>query len=70
MNTVIVSCSSCSKKNRIPPDKQYLLPKCGHCQAPVNMTNHGVPIDLAIFAHPPISSNLFSHAEAALIAQG
>lgn len=46
MNAVIVSCSSCSKKNRVPADKQYLLPKCGHCKAPLNMTNQGVPVEL------------------------
>lgn len=46
MNTVIVSCSSCSKKNRIPADKQHLLPKCGHCKAPISMANQAVPVEL------------------------
>ncbi|MBW2100843.1 MAG: thioredoxin family protein [Deltaproteobacteria bacterium] len=46
MNTLIVSCSSCSKKNRIPADKQYLLPKCGYCKTPINMTNQAVPVEL------------------------
>ncbi len=47
MNSVIVSCSSCSKKNRIPVDKQHLLPKCGHCKAPIDMTNQAVPVELS-----------------------
>lgn len=46
MNTVIVSCPSCGKKNRIPADKQHLLPKCGHCKTPINMTNQAVPVEL------------------------
>jgi thioredoxin 2 len=46
LNTVIVSCSSCSKKNRISADKQHQLPKCGHCKTPINMTNQAVPVEL------------------------
>ncbi|MCF8070441.1 MAG: thioredoxin fold domain-containing protein [Desulfobacterales bacterium] len=46
MNNVIVSCASCNKKNRIPADKQYLKPKCGHCKAPISMTNQGIPVEL------------------------
>jgi len=46
LNTVIVSCSSCNKKNRIPADKQHRLPKCGHCKAPISMTNQAVPVEL------------------------
>lgn len=46
MNTVIVSCASCNKKNRIPADKQYLRPKCGHCKTPISMTNQAVPVEL------------------------
>ena len=46
MNTLIVSCSSCGKKNRIPADKQYLRPKCGHCKAALNMANQAVPVEL------------------------
>ena len=46
MNTVIVSCPSCSKKNRIPADKQYLRPRCGHCKAPINMANQAVVVEL------------------------
>lgn len=46
MNSVIVSCSSCSKKNRIPASKQHLLPRCGHCKATLSMTNKAVPVEL------------------------
>ena len=46
MNTLIVSCSSCGKKNRIPAHKQYLRPKCGHCKAPINMANQAIPVEL------------------------
>ncbi len=46
MNTVIVSCPSCSKKNRIPADKQHMLPKCGHCKAHISMKNKAVPVEL------------------------
>ncbi len=46
MNNVIVSCSSCGKKNRIPANKQHLLPKCGHCRATISMTNQAVPVEL------------------------
>ena len=30
MNTVIV-CPGCGAKNRIPPEKEHLSPKCGRC---------------------------------------
>lgn len=46
MNNAIVSCSSCRKKNRIPADKQYLRPQCGHCQTPLNMAGQAVPVEL------------------------
>lgn len=46
MNTLIIACSSCSKKNKIPADKQHLRPKCGHCKAPIDMANQAVPVEL------------------------
>lgn len=33
MDGSIRICSSCGAKNRIPPDKQHLQPKCGRCGA-------------------------------------
>jgi len=46
VNSVIVSCSSCSKKNRIPTTKQHLRPKCGHCKATIDMAGQAVPVEL------------------------
>ncbi|MHB1349461.1 MAG: thiol reductase thioredoxin [Desulfobulbus sp.] len=31
MNSIILRCPSCGAKNRIPPDKGHLRPKCGRC---------------------------------------
>ena len=31
MSTVMAVCPSCRAKNRIPPEKQHLAPKCGRC---------------------------------------
>ena len=46
MNTVIVACPSCSKKNRFPASKQHLRPRCGHCKAPIDMKDRAVPVEL------------------------
>lgn len=46
MNNVIVTCSSCGKKNRIPADKQHLKPRCGHCKSPVDMKKQAIPVEL------------------------
>ena len=39
MNTLIV-CPGCGAKNKIPPDKRHLTPKCGRCSASLA----GVPV--------------------------
>lgn len=31
MHTAVAVCPSCKAKNRIPPDKRHLSPKCGRC---------------------------------------
>ncbi len=46
MNNLIVPCTSCNKKNRIPADKQYLRPKCGHCGVSLHLAGRGVPVEL------------------------
>jgi len=46
VNTVIVPCPSCGKKNRIPANKQHLHPHCGHCKAQLSMANQAVPVEL------------------------
>jgi len=39
MNTLIV-CPGCGAKNKIPPDKRHLTPKCGRCSGSLA----GVPV--------------------------
>ena len=46
MNSVIVSCISCMKKNKIPADKQQLRPKCGHCGELLSLRGKAVPVEL------------------------
>ena len=46
MNTFIVTCPSCSGKNRIPADRQHLHPKCGKCGTPLDLRGNAVPIEL------------------------
>ena len=46
MNSIIISCSSCGKKNKIPADKQHLKPKCGHCGELISLTDQAVPVEL------------------------
>lgn len=68
MNTVVVACSSCNKKNRIPADKQHLSPKSGHCKAALSMTNQAVPVEFGDYdfhdfmkqASLPVMDDFFS----------
>lgn len=46
MNSLIVSCPSCARKNRIPAGKQHLSPKCGRCGAAITMRDQAVPVEL------------------------
>lgn len=46
MNSIVVACSNCSTKNRIPADKQHLGPKCGSCKSAINLAASAVPVDL------------------------
>lgn len=46
MNNLIISCSSCSKKNRIPASKQHLAPRCGHCKSLIKLDNQAVVVEL------------------------
>ena len=46
MNNIVVACSSCSTKNRIPADKQHLGPKCGSCKTAISLANDAVPVEL------------------------
>ncbi|MDD5759912.1 MAG: thioredoxin family protein [Desulfobulbaceae bacterium] len=46
MNSVIVSCSSCGQKNKIPADKQHLQPKCGKCGSLISLAGKAVPVEI------------------------
>jgi thioredoxin 2 len=46
MHTVIVTCSSCGKKNRIPEKKQHLRPRCGACKKTLDLRGAAVPVQL------------------------
>jgi len=46
MNSVIVSCMSCTTKNRIAADRQHLRPLCGKCKTPLDLTGQAVPVEL------------------------
>lgn len=46
MNTIIVACSHCGTKNRIPADKQHLVPKCGSCKNSISLSGSAVPVEL------------------------
>lgn len=46
MASVIVPCSQCGGKNRIPDIKQHHDPKCGKCKAAIELQGYAVPIEL------------------------
>ena len=46
MNSIVISCSSCGTKNRIPADKQHLGPKCGSCKTAISLAGSAVPVEL------------------------
>ncbi|KPK36357.1 MAG: thioredoxin [Nitrospira bacterium SG8_35_1] len=46
MNSIVVACSSCGTKNRIPADKQHLGPKCGSCKSAISLAGNAVPVEL------------------------
>jgi len=46
MSAIIVTCSACGAKNRIPEKKQHLHPRCGKCAGPVNIGAAAVPVSL------------------------
>ncbi|MFT5698751.1 MAG: thioredoxin [Desulforhopalus sp.] len=47
MNSIVVSCSDCGTKSRIPDTKQHLLPKCGKCKARLPVKDFVVPVELS-----------------------
>jgi len=46
VNSLVIACSNCGTKNRIPADKQHLGPKCGSCKAAINLGGSAVPVEL------------------------
>jgi thioredoxin 2 len=46
VNSIVIACSNCGTKNRIPADKQHLGPKCGSCKAAINLGGSAVPVEL------------------------
>ena len=46
MNSLVVTCTNCGRKNRIPADKQHLGPKCGSCKKTISLANAAVPVEL------------------------
>ncbi|MEN8188618.1 MAG: thioredoxin domain-containing protein [Thermodesulfobacteriota bacterium] len=46
MNNLILACSSCGGKNRVPQAKQHLSAKCGKCGTGLDTQGHARPIEL------------------------
>ena len=46
MANIVVSCSECGTKNRIPDVKQHQAPQCGKCKALLQMKEFVVPVEL------------------------
>ncbi len=46
MGSVIVACSECGVKSRVPDMKQHLGPKCGKCKSDLNLEESCVPVEL------------------------
>lgn len=46
MNSNVVTCLKCGRKNRVPAEKQHLGPKCGNCGNPIDMRRFAVPVEL------------------------
>lgn len=52
MNSIVITCSNCGTKNRIPADKQHLGPKCGKCKTALAINGAAVPVELDDAAFP------------------
>ena len=68
MNSIVIACSNCGTKNRIPADKQHLGPKCGSCKTAISLAGSAVPVELddatlsrfIIQASKPVMVDFFS----------
>lgn len=45
--SIVVPCSKCRVKSRIPDMKQHLLPKCGNCKSLLQVKDFVVPVELS-----------------------
>ena len=46
VDSIVVACSTCGTKNRIPAEKQHLGPKCGKCKTALSLGPAAVPVEL------------------------
>ena len=46
MNSIIVACSGCGQKNRVPAERQHLGPKCGSCGKLLDLSHAAMPVEL------------------------
>lgn len=46
MGNIVVSCSECGTKNRIPDVKQHQSPQCGKCKSALQVEDFVVPVEL------------------------
>jgi len=46
VNSIVIACTNCGTKNRIPADKQHLGPKCGNCKTAISLAESVVPVEL------------------------
>lgn len=46
MENLILACSKCGARNRIPALKQHQGPRCGKCGEPLPLQGHGAVIEL------------------------
>ena len=47
MSSIIVPCSACGAKSRVPDMKQHQQPRCGKCKAPLQIKEFVVPVELS-----------------------
>ena len=47
MTSIVVSCSECGAKNRIPDVRQHQAPQCGKCKVPLQVKAFVVPVELS-----------------------
>jgi len=46
MNSIIVACSQCKTRNKVPAVKQHLKPRCGKCKGLLPISDAAVPVEM------------------------